>query len=167
VTSACVGWFGYRQEDICMNDGRTAFHTMTLTRKREVPAQLIAFLTTPILAIAITTIMSSAHLLEKGELLPPAASVDAATPTPTKKKVVYRRWLKRVFWTYMAVSFAWEVYSVKSFFNTFNDPPACPQASALAPQKNADLWDAVNRKIGSPAFKGNAVEWLSGAVKVP
>jgi Gly-Xaa carboxypeptidase len=110
--------------------------------------------------------MSSAHLLEKGELLPTAAGTDAAPPT--KKQKTYPRWFKRAFWTYLAVRIAWEGYNSYTYhFDTFDGAPACPQATPLAPQKNGDLWGAMNRKIGSPAFKGSAVQWLSGAVQVP
>ena len=128
--------------------------------------QLISLLTTP--TLTITAAMSSAHLLEKGELLLTAAGTDTATPWSTTTKSVYSRWFKRVFWTYLAVRIAWEGYNSYTYhFDTFDGAPACPQATALAPQKNGELWDAVNKKIGSPAFKGSAVQWLSGAVQVP
>ena len=45
--------------------------------------------------------------------------------------------------------------------------PACPQADVLTPTKNADIWTALNDKIGTPAFKTSAIDWLAGAVRVP
>ncbi|OCH93649.1 carboxypeptidase S [Obba rivulosa] len=43
----------------------------------------------------------------------------------------------------------------------------CPQASPLIPQKNGELWEELGDKYGSDAFLARAVDWLSGAVKVP
>lgn len=43
----------------------------------------------------------------------------------------------------------------------------CPQATAAYPVKHAALWEDLHAKIGTDAFKTNAIDWLAGAVKVP
>ncbi len=45
--------------------------------------------------------------------------------------------------------------------------PQCPQATAVVPEKNGELWESLGQAFGSDAFKGRAVEWLGGAVRVP
>jgi hypothetical protein len=44
---------------------------------------------------------------------------------------------------------------------------ACPQVDVLQPSKYADVWEAVSSDIGgNDDFRQQAVEWLSGAVRV-
>jgi Gly-Xaa carboxypeptidase len=43
----------------------------------------------------------------------------------------------------------------------------CPQADALIPEKNGEIWIELNDKIGSAAFKQTAIDWLAGAVRIP
>ena len=43
----------------------------------------------------------------------------------------------------------------------------CPQASALYPSENGDLWKTVGGVISSEEFKTRAIDWLGGAVRVP
>ena len=45
--------------------------------------------------------------------------------------------------------------------------PGCPQARALLPEKNAEIWKTMNEKIVTPTFKESAINWLSRAVRVP
>jgi len=45
--------------------------------------------------------------------------------------------------------------------------PGCPQARALSPEKNAEIWKTMNEKIRTTAFKESAIDWLSRAVRVP
>jgi len=57
------------------------------------------------------------------------------------------------------------------FYERNNHPivatPRCPQAEMLLPKKNAEVWDHMNKRIDTPAFKTSAVDWLAGAVRVP
>lgn len=43
----------------------------------------------------------------------------------------------------------------------------CPQSTAVVPEKNGELWESLGQAFDSDAFKGRAVEWLGGAVRVP
>ena len=43
----------------------------------------------------------------------------------------------------------------------------CTQVSAVAPEKNSELWGLFGETISTDAFKTRAVEWLGGAVRVP
>ncbi|KAH9893483.1 carboxypeptidase S [Cubamyces lactineus] len=43
----------------------------------------------------------------------------------------------------------------------------CPQASAVVPQRNGELWKSLGKTYDSDTFKARAVEWLGGAVRVP
>lgn len=43
----------------------------------------------------------------------------------------------------------------------------CPQATAVVPEKNGELWTSLGETFDTDAFKGRAVEWLGGAVRVP
>ncbi|CDO73281.1 hypothetical protein BN946_scf185008.g43 [Trametes cinnabarina] len=43
----------------------------------------------------------------------------------------------------------------------------CPQASAVVPEKNGELWKSLGKTFDSDAFKMRAVQWLGGAVRVP
>ncbi|THH12982.1 hypothetical protein EW146_g7187 [Bondarzewia mesenterica] len=43
----------------------------------------------------------------------------------------------------------------------------CPQVEALYPSKNAELFKSLGETLGTEEFKGRAVEWLGGAVRVP
>ncbi|KAH8116276.1 carboxypeptidase S [Phellopilus nigrolimitatus] len=43
----------------------------------------------------------------------------------------------------------------------------CPQVEQLLPERNKVLWDAVGERFGTDAFKEKAIDWLSGAVRVP
>ncbi|PPQ67706.1 hypothetical protein CVT24_002762 [Panaeolus cyanescens] len=43
----------------------------------------------------------------------------------------------------------------------------CLQAVPVLPSTHRALWDTMNTKIGEPEFQQTAVNWLSGAVRVP
>ncbi|TBU60979.1 carboxypeptidase S [Dichomitus squalens] len=43
----------------------------------------------------------------------------------------------------------------------------CPQATAVVPKKNVELWSSLGKTFDSDAFKARAVEWIGGAVRVP
>ena len=43
----------------------------------------------------------------------------------------------------------------------------CPQSDVLTPEENGEIWTELNEKIGSAAFKQNAIDWLAGAVRIP
>lgn len=43
----------------------------------------------------------------------------------------------------------------------------CTQADVLRPSKHHDLWTDITQQIGSPEFRSQAVQWLSGAVQIP
>ncbi|KAI0352309.1 carboxypeptidase S [Trametes cingulata] len=62
-----------------------------------------------------------------------------------------------------------DVVDLRSYLPDDTDASAeqCPQAAALVPEKNADLWRDLGKTIASDAFKSRAVEWLAGAVRFP
>ncbi|KAF8963426.1 hypothetical protein BDZ97DRAFT_1661730 [Flammula alnicola] len=66
-------------------------------------------------------------------------------------------------WVYFVIRL---VYQSQDYFYLFSTP-SCAQADVLTPEKNADLWNALNEKIGTPAFQTSAIDWLAGAVRVP
>lgn len=43
----------------------------------------------------------------------------------------------------------------------------CPQAKPVAPIKNSAIWDALAKRSTSDEYKERAIEWLSGAVRIP
>ena len=43
----------------------------------------------------------------------------------------------------------------------------CPQAGRLFPSESHDLWSNLSAEVASPDFRSQAIEWLSGAVRVP
>ncbi|KAI0820814.1 carboxypeptidase S [Trametes gibbosa] len=43
----------------------------------------------------------------------------------------------------------------------------CPQAHAVVPKKNGELWTSLGKAFGTDTFKERAVEWLGGAIRVP
>lgn len=45
--------------------------------------------------------------------------------------------------------------------------PNCPQVDTLLPQKNADFLAKVGKIYDTKEFLNSAIEWLSGAVRVP
>ena len=51
--------------------------------------------------------------------------------------------------------------------STYSVEAQCPQVSAVFPEKNAELWKSLGESYSSDAFKGRAIEWLGGAVRVP
>ncbi|KAL5531518.1 hypothetical protein ACEPAG_4395 [Sanghuangporus baumii] len=56
-----------------------------------------------------------------------------------------------------------------SYITLYSVPskPLCPQLGELVPVKNRVLWDALDAKLHTVKFKEKAVEWLSGAIKIP
>lgn len=45
--------------------------------------------------------------------------------------------------------------------------PRCPQTDPLHPERNGVLWESLSATFGTETFKNKAIDWLSGAVKVP
>ena len=43
----------------------------------------------------------------------------------------------------------------------------CPQAKALVPQANVDVWRALSDHYSTETFFESAVDWLGGAVRIP
>ena len=97
---------------------------------------------------------------------PPAAPHQTALE---KLKANYRSRPKflLILITYLAVRVVYEGYNWVDTFGKADNGPRCVQADVLTPNKNADLWDALNEKIGTPAFETSAINWLAGAVRVP
>ena len=61
----------------------------------------------------------------------------------------------------------WRKEAFASYYGLRMTPEICPQFNALTPQKNAVLWDSLSVNISSPEFKTRAIDWLSGAVRIP
>lgn len=43
----------------------------------------------------------------------------------------------------------------------------CPQVGPVYPSSNAGVYKDMSELIGTPEFEKRAIEWLSGAVRVP
>jgi len=43
----------------------------------------------------------------------------------------------------------------------------CPQSNVLYPGKHAQLWENLGHNLNEDAFTTRAVEWLTGAVRIP
>lgn len=43
----------------------------------------------------------------------------------------------------------------------------CPQAEAVTPFANNDIWKALSEYYSTDSFLEQAVDWLGGAVKIP
>lgn len=43
---------------------------------------------------------------------------------------------------------------------------SCPQDTAITPQKHALIWESLLKEAGTEEYKGKAVEWLSGAIRI-
>jgi len=111
---------------------------------------------------------------EKKEGLLPSTALQEAPATPHQTalenlKANYRSRPKflLIFVTYLAVRAVYEGYKWIDTFGKADSGPRCVQADALTPNKNADFWNAMNEKIGTPAFETSAINWLAGAVRVP
>lgn len=46
------------------------------------------------------------------------------------------------------------------------DTSLCPQTEQLIPTQNNELWETLRETYSTEDFRGKAIEWLSGAVKV-
>jgi len=110
---------------------------------------------------------------EKGSTLPSTTSLIApstlAQTTLEKLKAnchSYRKFLL-ILITYLAVRVVYEGYKWVDTSGITENGPRCAQADSLAPNKNANIWNALNEKIGTPAFEASAINWLAGAVRVP
>ena len=47
------------------------------------------------------------------------------------------------------------------------DDNLCPQANALIPSKQYDLWQILLKELYEDPFKAEVTSWLSGAVRIP
>ncbi|KAH8834869.1 carboxypeptidase S [Flagelloscypha sp. PMI_526] len=60
------------------------------------------------------------------------------------------------------------IYSVQDYLPYGKNEDQCPQAPFLSPTTTNELWEEVGATIaGNHDFQKRAIEWLSGAVKVP
>ncbi|PPQ79239.1 hypothetical protein CVT25_002805 [Psilocybe cyanescens] len=101
------------------------------------------------------------------ELLPSTALPPAVSPPTRTEKL--KSGLSKKFYIVLGVycalrllrhfDFGWEI--------GVSPAPRCPQADVVTPDKNSNLWEQMNQKIGGASFKQNAIDWLSGAVRVP
>lgn len=101
---------------------------------------------------------------EKGEqnVLPTTALI---APAPITRRTRYWKLLTFVSLS-LLVRAAYNLHHKTAVANDYREP-TCPQVDVLTPTENADLWKALNDKIGTAQFKADAVSWLSGAVQVP
>ncbi|KAA1468874.1 carboxypeptidase S [Dentipellis sp. KUC8613] len=47
------------------------------------------------------------------------------------------------------------------------DEELCPQVDALYPDNNGELWKSLGDALQTDEFRGRAVDWLGGAVRIP
>ena len=110
---------------------------------------------------------------EKEGILPfaiPQEAPDAEQQARVEKlKAKYRSPPKfiRFLLVYLSAHFVWETYKWLDAVGIGDNGPRCAQADVLTPDKNANLWNELNEKIGTPAFETSAIDWLAGAVQVP
>ncbi|KIM44930.1 hypothetical protein M413DRAFT_442904 [Hebeloma cylindrosporum] len=111
---------------------------------------------------------------EKEGILPstvPKGALDAEQQAAVEKlKAKYRSRPKFVLFliAYLSIHFVYELFKwVDAVGFGGDNSPRCAQADILTPDKNADIWNEMNEKIGTPAFETSAINWLAGAVRVP
>lgn len=59
---------------------------------------------------------------------------------------------------------AWHSFDHNDHISTDD---VCPQTPELVPDKNYALWESLSNIYSTNSFKLKAVDWLSGAVRVP
>jgi len=116
--------------------------------------------------------MSSSNEKKEGILPSTTPKVDPRSPRQTtlqKLKADCRSHSKflLILIACVAVRVVYEGYKRVNTFGIGDNGLRCPQADILTPQKNAELWNELNKKIGTPAFETSAINRLAGAVRVP
>ncbi|KIM44926.1 hypothetical protein M413DRAFT_25326 [Hebeloma cylindrosporum] len=67
---------------------------------------------------------------------------------------------------YLSIHFVYEGYKwIDAVGFGGDNSPHCAQADNLTPDRNANIWNELNEKVGTPAFE-TAINWLAGAVRV-
>jgi Gly-Xaa carboxypeptidase len=100
----------------------------------------------------------------------PQEAPDAERQAAVEKlKAKYRSRPKFILFliTYLGVHFVYEAYKWVEAVGIGDNAPRCAQADVLTPDKNANLWNELNEKIGTPAFETSAINWLADAVRIP
>ncbi|KAF8909393.1 carboxypeptidase S [Gymnopilus junonius] len=97
---------------------------------------------------------------EKEGVLPSVQSL----PHPTRFERVKRS--RPVLFSLLGIYCLFRVLYGDWFVYDDASAPTCPQVDALTPQKNLNLWKALNDEVGTPGFKQSAIDWLGGAVRI-
>jgi len=107
---------------------------------------------------------------KKEDILPltvPQKALDAERLERLKAKYSSPPKFIRFLLVYLSIHFVYEGYKWIDALGIGHNGPRCTQADVLTPDKNANLWNELNEKIGTPAFETSAINWLAGAVRVP
>lgn len=108
-------------------------------------------------------------MYEKEQDLLPSTALPghpAHSPARAEKK----SWLSKKLYIILGLYCALHLLSHFSFglkLGNVSSTSRCPQADVVTPEKNSNLWDQLNEKIGGANFKQDAINWLSGAVRIP
>ena len=109
--------------------------------------------------------MSSSSIEKKGDSVLPSSN---PSPTPAPKLQQRKNvWIQVAIICFIVFRstylYFWHATDKASWTPSNN----CPQADVLIPEKNGEIWSELNDKIGSAAFKQTAIDWLTGAVRIP
>ena len=90
-------------------------------------------------------------------------------PVALTQRSIQRSWcsLGKLVTLGIVVNSLWQAHRLWSAPVVPAASPVCPQAGVLLPVQHSELWRTVNDQIGTPGFRDLAVNWLSGAVRVP
>jgi hypothetical protein len=99
-----------------------------------------------------------------GKTLPSAFPTNRCPAKTNGKKVVAAATL--VLWALL-----WFVYYQpwplgRAGYSSAGSGDVCPQTPELVPDKNRELWEHIGAIFDTESFKGRAVDWLGGAVRV-
>lgn len=114
-----------------------------------------------------TTIMPGSSV----EKLDAFLSLPLPFATPASKRDSFRRKVVLYLGFILCGIYLWCDWkgTLRDIFDkgSFIQPQLCVQTNVLTPDRNGVLWDSLSSTVGTEAFKAKAVEWISGAVRVP
>ncbi|KAI0272776.1 carboxypeptidase S [Gloeopeniophorella convolvens] len=104
------------------------------------------------------------HREKKETLLPPVAAIPAKRPKNLRSK-----FLGLAIALSVGVTIWYADYKLPAPVGRAPQSNAslCPQANALYPQRNAELWETLGKDFDHDSFTKRAVNWLRGAVQIP
>ncbi|KAF8070006.1 hypothetical protein FPV67DRAFT_1578960 [Lyophyllum atratum] len=99
-----------------------------------------------------------------GPLLP-------SPPVQRAKRYTLTRSLNAVFISilcgYLWMGLSYRLMALWMHDSSDKDESRCAQSDPLVPDKNGALWESLSATFGTEPFKVKAIDWLSGAVRIP